>query len=186
MEAAAEQPGERLGLLQQLGRTAAGVAAAAVLAVGAAAPPPAAAVLASPRASVPRSADVALRRSIPAFNADVADVQQRLEAVAFKLRIPQRKPWGSMADDVAAAAQLAAQPQRMLAGVLPPDAQQAETLVADIQRTLDRWGRGGLNGRSCVGSMHACPPCCIIPVFTIMLRCIYDITHAVRAGWHAR
>ncbi|PSC69067.1 peptidyl-prolyl cis-trans cyclophilin-type [Micractinium conductrix] len=141
VEAAAEQPGERLGLLQQLGRTAAGVAAAAVLAVGAAAPPPAAAVLASPRASVPRSADVALRRSIPAFNADVADVQQRLEAVAFKLRIPQRKPWGSMADDVAAAAQLAAQPQRMLAGVLPPDAQQAETLVADIQRTLDRLAR---------------------------------------------
>lgn len=74
--------------LQQAGRAAAGVAAAALLALGAL-PPPAEAVLANPRAAVARSADVALRRSIPAFNADVAAVQERLEAVAFKLRIPQ-------------------------------------------------------------------------------------------------
>ncbi len=81
-----------LNLLQQAARAAAGVAAAAVLALGAL-PPPAEAVLANPRAPVARSADVALRRSIPAFNADVAEVQERLEAVAFKLRIPQVWMW---------------------------------------------------------------------------------------------
>lgn len=75
-------------LLQQALRAAAGAAAAAVLALGSL-PLPAEAVLANPRAPVARSADVALRRSIPAFNADVAAVQERLEAVAFKLRIPQ-------------------------------------------------------------------------------------------------
>lgn len=78
-----------LPLLQRAARAAAASAAAAVLALGSLAPPPAAAVLASPRAQLPRSADVALRRSIPAFNADVAEVQDRLEAVQFKLRIPQ-------------------------------------------------------------------------------------------------
>lgn len=77
-----------LSPLQQAGRAAAGIAAAALLALGAL-PSPAEAVLANPRAPVARSADVALRRSIPAFNADVAAVQERLEAVAFKLRIPQ-------------------------------------------------------------------------------------------------
>lgn len=138
----------RFTLQQQLGRAAAGVAAAAVLALGALGPPPAEAVLANPRAPVPRSADVALRRSIPAFNQDVAELQARLEAVAFKLRIPQRKPWASMGDDVAAAASLAADQRRMLAGVLPSDAAQAEELVGSIQETLDRWahccaGRAG-------------------------------------------
>lgn len=47
---------------------------------------------------------MALRRSIPAKNAYVRDVQTRLEAIQFKLRIPQRKPWGAISDDAAAAA----------------------------------------------------------------------------------
>lgn len=129
----------QLSLLQRVGRGAAGLAAAAVLAAGAlAGPPPAAALLANPRAPVPRSADVALRRSIPAFNPDVAEVQEKLEAVGFKLRIPQRKPWGSMGDDVAAAAELAGDEARMLRGVLPGDEEQARQLVADIQQQLDR------------------------------------------------
>lgn len=75
-------------LLQQLARAAAGAAAAAVLALGCL-PLPAEAVLANPKAQVPRSAEVALRRSIPAFNADVEAVQDKLEGIAFKLRIPQ-------------------------------------------------------------------------------------------------
>lgn len=63
---------------QQAARVAAALAASAVLALGSAAPP-AEAVLNNPRAPVPRSADVALRRSIPAFNQDVREVQTRLE-----------------------------------------------------------------------------------------------------------
>ena len=44
--------------------------------------------------------DVALRRSIPASNADVRNMQKALEDIAFKLRIPQRKPWQQMTEDV--------------------------------------------------------------------------------------
>ena len=44
--------------------------------------------------------DVALRRSIPASNADVRNMQRALEDIAFKLRIPQRKPWQQMTEDV--------------------------------------------------------------------------------------
>ena len=57
----------------------------------------------------PCSADAALRRAIPAVNEEVRRVQGALEDVAFKLRIPQRKPWPAMADDVAAAARVVAQ-----------------------------------------------------------------------------
>ena len=62
--------------------------------------PPAAAVLNSPNAQIPRSVDSALRRAIPAFNAEVKDLQGCLEDITFKLRIPQRKPWGTMQGDV--------------------------------------------------------------------------------------
>ncbi|EFN58901.1 hypothetical protein CHLNCDRAFT_140837 [Chlorella variabilis] len=127
--------------LRQLAKTATGVATAAMLALGSVAPLPAAAVLNSPIASVPRSADVALRRSIPAFNQDVRTVQSRLEAIGFKLRIPQRKPWQSMAEDTATAAALAADQQLMMAGVLPGDEAQAEELLAELRVQLDRLAR---------------------------------------------
>jgi hypothetical protein len=42
-----------------------------------------------------------VRRSIPAFNPQLASIQKTLEDIAFLLRIPQRKPWGNMASDVA-------------------------------------------------------------------------------------
>lgn len=60
-----------------------------------------------------RSVDAALRRSIPAFNKDVKDMQARLEDVAFKLRIPQRKPWQGMSDNVAASLALAQQQDKV-------------------------------------------------------------------------
>ena len=60
-----------------------------------------------------RSVDAALRRSIPAFNKDVKEVQARLEDVAFKLRIPQRKPWHGMADNIAASQAIAQQPDKV-------------------------------------------------------------------------
>jgi len=60
-----------------------------------------------------RSVDAALRRSIPAFNRDVKDVQNRMEDVSFKLRIPQRKPWQGMAENVQASLVLARQPDKV-------------------------------------------------------------------------
>lgn len=144
-----QQGQQQLGQLQQhlaaaarqLAKATTCVAAAAVLALGSAAPPPAEAVLNNPRAPVARTADVALRRSIPAFNTDVREVQNRLEAIGFKLRIPQRKPWQSMGDDAAAAAALVANRQLMMVGVLPGDEEKAAALLDDIEAVLVRLAR---------------------------------------------
>lgn len=59
-----------------------------------------------------RSVDAALRRSIPAFNKDLKEVQGRLEDIAYKLRIPQRKPWQGMTDNIAASQAIAQQPDK--------------------------------------------------------------------------
>ena len=40
-------------------------------------------------------------------------MQSNLEDVAFKLRIPQRKPWAAMIDDVKAAISVVSQPERV-------------------------------------------------------------------------
>ena len=70
-----------------------------------------------------------------------------MQAVAFKLRIPQRKPWQSMADDVAVAVALAADQQRMMAGVLPAGQEEAQQLIDDVQVILARWAGGRLARR---------------------------------------
>lgn len=71
-----------------------------ITSMSAALPSPAGAVLNSPNAQIARSPDAALRRATPAFNADVKTVQKKLESVQAQMRIPQRKPWGGMANDV--------------------------------------------------------------------------------------
>ena len=55
---------------------------------------PAEAVLYSPDTKVPRSAEVALRRAIPAVNTSMKKMQESLEDIFYLLRIPQRKPFG--------------------------------------------------------------------------------------------
>jgi len=102
------------------------------------APPPASAVLNSPNARLPRSADAALRRSIPALNPDVRRAQDLLESVAFKLRIPQRKPWSGMSADVAAAAALLGDPGVVRAGTPPGALEEAEAAAAAAVAALTR------------------------------------------------
>lgn len=93
-------------------------------------PPPAAqALLTSPNARLPRTPEAALRRSVPAVNPDVAAARASLEAVAFKLRIPQRKPWDAMSSDVEAAAATLADRSKALA-LTPPDAVGAAEAAA--------------------------------------------------------
>jgi hypothetical protein len=82
-----------------LGCKAVTAVAAVCLAFGSAAE----AVLNLPNAQIARSPDAALRRATPAFNAEVKTVQRKLEDVQTLLRIPQRKPWGGMANDVSQA-----------------------------------------------------------------------------------
>jgi hypothetical protein len=57
-------------------------------------------------------------RSIPAFNPQVATIQKTLENTAFLLRIPQRKPWGNMAADVATVLKAFDNRDQLLAGAL--------------------------------------------------------------------
>ena len=64
-----------------------------------------------PSCPASRSVEAALRRSIPAFN---KDVKTRMEDVSFKLRIPQRKPWQGMTDNVQASLALAQQADQVL------------------------------------------------------------------------
>jgi hypothetical protein len=132
----ADRPGSGGGPLNQAARGLAAAAAAALLALGPALD--ASALLNSPNAQIPRTVDAALRRAIPAFNPDVRALQDSLESIAFKLRIPQRKPWSAMADDLGAATTRAGNEDAMLTGVLPPDREDATALVADIKTGLGR------------------------------------------------
>ncbi|KAG7669149.1 putative Peptidyl-prolyl cis-trans isomerase CYP37, chloroplastic [Nannochloris sp. 'desiccata'] len=99
---------------------------------------PAEALLNSPAARIPRTPEAALRRSIPAFNQDVKAIQKELESIQYKLRIPQRKPWGMMGQDLAGAVDIASSDQRMLRGVLPPDRETAVAIVADVRSDLGK------------------------------------------------
>lgn len=83
----------------------------------------------------------ALRRSIPSFNDHVASLQRELEAVQYALRIPQRKPWQSMAVSAAAASELVADGDSCLRGVLPADIEEARGLLEGIASDLTRLQR---------------------------------------------
>lgn len=107
-------------------------------------PPPASAVLNSPNSRVARTADAALRRSVPAVNADVRGVQDALEGVAFSLRIPQRKPWADMAASVDAAIVVLTDEDRATAGA--PDRAAAAAIAADVREGLSRV-RGAIDAR---------------------------------------
>merc|ERR1719324_596396 len=76
---------------------AAGWAAAAAVALG---PAAAAGVLSSPDANVARNPGAALRRAVPSVNPALLEVRQAGERSARQLRIPQRKPWGKIGDDI--------------------------------------------------------------------------------------
>ncbi|KAJ8527751.1 hypothetical protein K7X08_015202 [Anisodus acutangulus] len=61
---------------------------------------PAEAVLYSPETkTLPRTGELALRRAIPA-NTNMKAIQDSLEDISYLLRIPQRKPFGTMEGNV--------------------------------------------------------------------------------------
>jgi len=138
-EAEAARGGFRLGeaFLPALASAVVQVTGAGLLA-DALAPQPSLAVLNSPNVQIPRSADTALRRSVPAFNPVAADLQSKLEEVAFLLRIPQRKPWGSMAGNAGVIAAALQDRPTLLAGVKPEQATEADALLDDMQENLRR------------------------------------------------
>ncbi|KAG2432024.1 hypothetical protein HYH02_013094 [Chlamydomonas schloesseri] len=97
---------------------------------------PAEAVLNSPNAQIARSVDAALRRAIPAFNPQVKKIQRSLEEVQYLLRIPQRKPWASMAESVAEALEVSQQREVMLAGLSASTVPAAEPLLDSLSKSL--------------------------------------------------
>jgi hypothetical protein len=76
------------------------VLATTIAAIGFAVPPSAEAALSNPNTRLPRNGVTALRRAVPVINPEASEVQYKLEEAAYLLRIPQRKPWGQMSDDV--------------------------------------------------------------------------------------
>lgn len=64
------------------------------------------AVLYSPDTKVPRTGELALRRAIPA-NPKMKAAQDSLEDISYLLRIPQRKPYGTMEANVKKALKMA-------------------------------------------------------------------------------
>eukprot|EP00892_Ulva_mutabilis_P007573 jgi/Ulvmu1/5188/UM021_0205.1 len=128
--------GHRAVSLQQLGFAAATAVALAL--DSAVVPLEAQAVLNSPNAQIARTVDAALRRSTPAFNAHVKEIQDKLENIQFQLRIPQRKPWGGMSRNVRESLDLVSDKPAMMASVPQGQDGEAMSLVWSLQTQLEK------------------------------------------------
>ncbi|GLT83382.1 hypothetical protein SLE2022_016750 [Rubroshorea leprosula] len=100
---------------------------------------PANAVLYSPDTKVPRTGELALRRAIPA-NTNMKAIQSSLEDISYLLRIPQRKPYGTMESNVKKALKIASDEKDSILASIPADLREkGTTLYASL---ID--GKGGL------------------------------------------
>lgn len=97
------------------------------------------AVLYSPDTKVPRSAEVALRRAIPAVNSATKKIQDSLEDIFYLLRIPQRKPFGTMEGDVKKALKLAMEEKDSILATMPFNEKER-----GMQLLESLLGKGGL------------------------------------------
>ncbi|PKA47898.1 Peptidyl-prolyl cis-trans isomerase CYP37, chloroplastic [Apostasia shenzhenica] len=97
------------------------------------------AILYSPDTKVPRAGELVLRRAIPA-NANMKALQNSLEDISYLLRIPQRKPYGTMEGDVKKALKIATEQKKSILGSIPEQLKaKGSMLYASL---LD--GKGGL------------------------------------------
>ncbi|KAJ9551311.1 hypothetical protein OSB04_015356 [Centaurea solstitialis] len=101
--------------------------------------PPAKAVLYSPDTKVPRTGELALRKAIPA-NTNMKSIQNSLEELSYLLRIPQRKPYGTMEGNVKKALKIAVDEKESILASIPAD--QKENGLAIYASLTD--GKGGL------------------------------------------
>ncbi|GMY31693.1 peptidyl-prolyl cis-trans isomerase CYP37, chloroplastic isoform X1 [Fagus crenata] len=100
---------------------------------------PARAVLYSPDTKVPRTGELALRKAIPA-NTNMKAIQESLEDISYLLRIPQRKPYGTMEGNVKKALKIAVDEKEVILASLPTNLKEkGSTLYASL---ID--GKGGL------------------------------------------
>ncbi|XP_074311059.1 peptidyl-prolyl cis-trans isomerase CYP37, chloroplastic isoform X2 [Silene latifolia] len=101
--------------------------------------PPAEAVLYSPDTKVPRTGELALRRAIPA-NPNMKAVQESLEDISYLLRIPQRKPFGTMEGNVKKSLKAAVDGKEAILASMPPEFREKGSLL--YESLID--GKGGL------------------------------------------
>jgi len=98
---------------------------------------PAQAALVSPNLSMPRTPEVALRRSVPVVNAKLKEAVDALEEAQYLFRIPQRKPFGAMAikaEDVRTS--LSGDEDAALSGCLPERKDACKLILADLDKQL--------------------------------------------------
>ncbi|XP_074370279.1 peptidyl-prolyl cis-trans isomerase CYP37, chloroplastic isoform X2 [Apium graveolens] len=81
---------------------------------------PANAVLYSPETKLPRTGELALRKAIPA-NTNMKTIQDSLEDISYLLRIPQRKPFGTMEGNVKKALKIAKDEKESILASVPAD-----------------------------------------------------------------
>ena len=101
-------------------------------------PEPADAALSNPNTRLPRNGVSALRRAVPAINEDTGMIQSKLEEAAYLLRIPQRKPWGTMGDNIKVSlATVRDKREKILAPVPTGSASdEAESTRAELEQLL--------------------------------------------------
>ncbi|XP_050138940.1 peptidyl-prolyl cis-trans isomerase CYP37, chloroplastic-like isoform X3 [Malus sylvestris] len=93
---------------------------------------PANAVLYSPDTKVPRTGELALRRAIPA-NTNMKTIQDSLEEILYLLRIPQRKPYGTMEGNVKKALKTATDEKDTILASVPTNLREkGSTLYASL------------------------------------------------------
>ncbi|KAL5730144.1 cytochrome P450 monooxygenase 37 [Ranunculus cassubicifolius] len=100
---------------------------------------PATAVLYSPDTKVPRTGELALRKAIPA-NTNMKAIQDSLEELSYLLRIPQRKPYGTMEGNVKKALKIAQDEKETILGSISAD--QKDKVSALYVSLLE--GKGGM------------------------------------------
>ncbi|XP_057964008.1 peptidyl-prolyl cis-trans isomerase CYP37, chloroplastic isoform X2 [Malania oleifera] len=97
------------------------------------------AVLYSPDTKVPRTGELALRRAIPG-NTNMKAIQGSLEDIAYLLRIPQRKPYGTMEGNVKKALKIAMDEKESILASIPADLKEKGSILY----TSLIEGKGGL------------------------------------------
>ncbi|KAK8589081.1 hypothetical protein V6N12_023487 [Hibiscus sabdariffa] len=100
---------------------------------------PANAVLYSPETKLPRTGELALRRAIPA-NTNMKAIQASLEELSYLLRIPQRKPYGTMEGNVKKALKIAVDGKDSILASIPADLREKGSAL--YSSLID--GKGGL------------------------------------------
>ncbi|XP_015061371.1 peptidyl-prolyl cis-trans isomerase CYP37, chloroplastic isoform X1 [Solanum pennellii] len=101
---------------------------------------PAEAVLYSPETkTLPRTGELALRRAIPA-NTNMKTIQDSLEDISYLLRIPQRKPFGTMEGNVKKALKIATDEKASILASIPAELKEEGSVL--YTSLVD--GKGGL------------------------------------------